>query len=393
MAKSSIALAMAASFLSAQAQTYTASVLTGPSASYAAATYTVTQDTGADVPLFEKNFTYPYLPYKADSGDGPRGTMQGYNMCNTTTAGDTSMCATAFLNDAEDFCLWGAPALSGEPLEEVANIEGEMVAYCTSPKHGARVIPAGAITGLQFIKTPDYVEIVGMIDQTALHLEAADSGGEEDPHGADMRGNPLGSLFYTSAFGAGPSSAYKQAHEWHYFVGGGIFCLKVCDPESAQGPQLCQHIYDRIGCAYNAPANYAAINGTFQSCAGDNQLPPGVYVGDNGRTSTYTQPPESDGVISSIPYTAAIPATSQCTTFSSAAVFTELASASSSAVPSSITSAASSLGSAASGSAKQQAAKASSSGATTAPSSSASRGVLATGVLAFAGMVGFLVLA
>lgn len=71
---------------------------------------------------------------------------------------------------------------------------------------------------------------------------------------------------------------------------------------------MCEHIYDRIGvrpalvdlrnvladdlsfpqCAYNAPAAY--VEGTFETCLGDEQLFPGVYVGDNGVTSTYTQP-------------------------------------------------------------------------------------------------------
>ena len=41
------------------------------------------------------------------------------------------------------------------------------------------MIPPGALTGVQFIKTPDYVEIVGYIDQTAIGLQANDSGGEE----------------------------------------------------------------------------------------------------------------------------------------------------------------------------------------------------------------------
>lgn len=66
---------------------------------------------------------------------------------------------------------------------------------------------------------------------------------------------------------------------------------------------MCEHIYDRfvpsfavvpvvkthvdlssvyrIGCAFNAPASYSTINGTFQSCQGDDQLPPGIYV-ENG---------------------------------------------------------------------------------------------------------------
>ena len=39
----------------------------------------MTQTDAVDVPL--QRFTYPQLPYKADSGSGPRGTMQGYNIC------------------------------------------------------------------------------------------------------------------------------------------------------------------------------------------------------------------------------------------------------------------------------------------------------------------------
>jgi len=392
MAKSSVAL-LAASMLAfgANAQVYTADVMTGPSAEPAAATYTVTEDTGAELPLFKKVFDYPYLPYRADSGDGPRGTQQGYNICNSTTAGPDSMCQTAFLNSAEDFCLWGSAATGSEENEEVANIEGEMVAYCTSPRHGARTIPAGAIQGIQYIKTPDYVEVIGMIDQTALKIQATDSGGEEDPHGADMRGNPLGSLFYSSAFGAGPSSAYKQAHEWHYFIGGGVFCLKVCDPESANGPSLCQHIYDRIGCAYNAPADYASINGTFQSCMGDNQMPPGVFVQD-GRTQTYTQPPESLGAIQTIPYTAEIPATSQCSSYSSEALFTELSSAEPSAASSAVMSNESAVPSGSAAPSGNRAAAAARPSTSADAGSSASK-IVASSAFGLVAIVGFFVMA
>merc|ERR1712137_32688 len=66
-----------------------------------------------------------------------------------------------------------------------------------------------------------------------------------------------------------------------------------------------------------------AINGTFQSCKGDNQLPAGIYV-DGPTTKTFVQPPESLGPIATIPYTAAIPATSDCTTYTSSALYTEL---------------------------------------------------------------------
>ncbi|KNZ56452.1 uncharacterized protein VP01_2400g7 [Puccinia sorghi] len=262
----------------AQTQTQPA-VPAAPSASAAPAGQS---STSGDVPLYQKRFPWPNLPYQADTGNGPRGTQQGYNRCNATTQNQDSMC--------------------------------EMVAYCTTKKFGTRLIPAGAITGIQVTRTPGYIQAVGFIDQTALNLQANDTGGEEDPHGADQRGNPLGALMYSSAFNTPGGPPYTQVIEWSYFIGAGVFCYKACDPAGPNAAQLCQHIYDRIGCTYNAPAHYESINGTFQSCQGENQLPAGTYV-ENGVTKTYQQPPESAGPITSIPYKAAIPAVSNCQTF------------------------------------------------------------------------------
>jgi hypothetical protein len=61
-----------------------------------------------------------------------------------------------------------------------------MIAWCTKPGHGTRLIPAGALTGVQFTKTPDYVQVVGFFDQTQVNMVAGDYGGEMDPHGADL---------------------------------------------------------------------------------------------------------------------------------------------------------------------------------------------------------------
>lgn len=294
-------------------------------------TYTVTQDTGGDIPLASKHFEWPDLPYHADSGDGPRGTQQGYNLCNSTTLGSDSWCQTGFVNSIDDFCLWGAPM----PNVTVGEDEEQLVAYCTTDKWGTRVIPPGALQGVQFIKTPDYVEVVGFIDQTALNLQASDYGGEEDPHGADQRGNPLGALLYSTAFGGSGNSSSDtptQVIEWSYFVGSGVFCFKACDPAGDRAAELCEHRYDRVGCTYNAPADYSSINGTFSSCQGENQLPVGQYVSD-GRTVTWEQPPESLGEISTIPFTPSVPATSQCSTHDSSSLFTNLASYYSSASP------------------------------------------------------------
>jgi len=61
-----------------------------------------------------------------------------------------------------------------------------MIAWCTKPGHGTRLIPAGALTGVQYVKSPDYVQVVGFIDQTKINILAGDYGGEMDPHGADL---------------------------------------------------------------------------------------------------------------------------------------------------------------------------------------------------------------
>lgn len=265
----------------------------------------------SDIPLASKHFTYTALPYQADTSNGERGTQTGYNLCNSTTEGPTSLCQTAVINSIDDFCLWGPPI----PDSLIGNTEGENVAWCTKPGYGTRVIPQGAISGLQFMKTPDYVQVTGFIKQQLVDIAADDSGGELDPHGADQRGNPLGSLLFSKAW----TGDFVQAVEWHNFMGGGTFCLKACDPSKANAPRYCEHVFDRIGCQYNAPAAY--VDGVFLSCDGDSQDFPGVYTDASGATQTYVQPAESLGAISTIPYTARIPASSNCQTFSSATLF------------------------------------------------------------------------
>jgi hypothetical protein len=107
-------------------------------------------------------------------------------------------------------------------------------------------------------------------------------------------------------------------------MGGNQFCIKVCDPAGPNAAHFCEHVFDRIGCAYNAPNN--AQNNVFVSCLGDNQDFPGVYT-SNGQVVTYTQPPESLGAISTLPYTPRVPASSSCTTFQSAQLYASLTSA------------------------------------------------------------------
>jgi len=268
-------------------------------------------------PLAQKRFEYTNLPYKADTDTGERGTQFGYNICNSTTENQQSLCQTAMINSLDDFCLWGPP----EPNSLIGDTEGEAVAWCTKPGRGTRLIPQGALKGVQFMKTPAYVQVIGWIDQSQINIAPKDDGGEMDPHGADRRGNPLGGLVFSNAFpsNGGKNDTYQQVIEWHNFMGANQFCLKGCDPAGADDDKFCEHIFDRIGCAYNAPGNYK--EGVFESCEGENQDFPGIYT-SNGQVVTYTQPAESLGAITTMPYDPKIPASSNCVQFQSAALYT-----------------------------------------------------------------------
>ncbi|KAI0771331.1 hypothetical protein BD413DRAFT_714051 [Trametes elegans] len=272
----------------------------------------------AFTPLASKHFNYPdQIPYQADPDDGVRGRQSGYNLCNSTTEGQDSRCQTAFVNHLDDFCLWAPP----NPDSTIGDTEGEEVAWCTKKGRGTRLIPEGALTGVQFMKTPGYLQVVGFIDQTKINIQKDDGGGELDPHGADLRGNPLGGLVYSNGFG-NDNNTYKQVNEWHNFMGSNSFCFKACNNDGPNPADLCQHVYDRIGVAYNCPT--AAKDGVFEYCEGENQDPPGIYT-ENGQVMTYSQPPESLGPITSIPYEPRVPASSNCVQLASSALFTDLA--------------------------------------------------------------------
>lgn len=276
-------------------------------------------DPADPTPLVDKHYAYPSgIPYQVDYNTAAiRGPQVGYNICNSTTENQNSMCQTSFVNHIDDFCLWAPP----QPNSTIGDTEGQEVAWCTKPGHGTRVMPAGALQGVQLIKTPNYIQIAGFIDQTQVNIAAGDYGGELDPHGADLRGNPLGGLMYSNAFpsNGGNNASYQQVIDWTNFMGGDAFCMKICDPAGQNQQALCQNIYDRLGCEYNAPNN--AQKGVFEVCEGDDMSPVGVYT-TNGATSTYYQPPESLGPITTVPYTPTPAPSSNCVTYASTALYT-----------------------------------------------------------------------
>ncbi|KAI9568151.1 hypothetical protein HD554DRAFT_2260752 [Boletus coccyginus] len=274
-------------------------------------------DPADPTPLTEKTYAYP-SGIANPATNAERGPQTGYNICNSATENQQSECQTSMANNLDNFCLWAPP----QPDSTIGDTEGEVVAWCSKPGYGTRLIPAGALTGVQMLVTSKYIQWAGFIDQTLINIAANDDGGELDPHGADLRGNPLGGLMYSNAFpkvGANNDS-YTQIIDWTNFMGSNEFCLTICNPSSSSADQsaYCQNIYDEIGCEYNMPNN--AQKGTFEVCDSDLKIPAGVYV-SGGVTMTYTQP--YTGEVNP-PYTPVAPSSSNCVTYQSSALYTGL---------------------------------------------------------------------
>ncbi|KAG6812253.1 hypothetical protein H0H92_003709 [Tricholoma furcatifolium] len=223
--------------------------------------------------------------------DKSQGTQFGTNKCGTASSQDSD-CQTAYLNSATDFCLWAPPTANST----IGDTEREEVSWCTLAGRGTRVIPDGALKGVHFVRTPNYVQVTGVGDFTFLNIAAGDAGGELDNRGADGDGNPAGGLVYGNTFGNG-----VQYHEWTSFISDSEFCFRAC--VGADATVNCNHIYDTMGCYWvgtsplrssqiphahtlpptqNMPANYDP--NVYETCDGDDDLPMGVYG-----TSTWYQ--------------------------------------------------------------------------------------------------------
>jgi len=70
-------------------------------------------------------------------------------------------------------------------LSTIGDTERLNVAYCTKSGRGARTIPNGALKGVHFVKTPEYVQVTGVGDFTKINIAKGDAGGELDNRGAD----------------------------------------------------------------------------------------------------------------------------------------------------------------------------------------------------------------
>lgn len=211
------------------------------------------------------------LPYKAGGSD-----QYGYNNCSTIDS-PTSNCQTLVMNSLSDFCLFAGPYRA-----PVGSIERKAVAFCLKAGRGARLMPPGTITGAHFVRTPDYFQITGTGDFTKINVPKGDQGGELDPWGYDVKGNPIGGVVIGKK-----GSKLLQFPNWTQFLSEKEFCIRVCYGNSAKAKQLCNHVYDELGCQWNIPGDYSGK--TFDQCLGDDTEPMGVYTLKNGKVSTWSR--------------------------------------------------------------------------------------------------------
>jgi hypothetical protein len=110
-----------------------------------------------------------------------------------------------------------------------------------------------------------------------------------------------------------------------------MFCMKICNPASSNQGGYCQHTLDRIGLEYNCPSKYTIGSfapGEFEVCDSADMGVPGIYTDAVGAIQSYSQPPESLGDITNIPYSVTTAsASSNCKQTPSAQLFTDAAAA------------------------------------------------------------------
>ncbi|KAF8151506.1 hypothetical protein B0H34DRAFT_131947 [Crassisporium funariophilum] len=185
-----------------------------------------------------------------------------------TAINQTSMARLLSINSVDDFCLFAPPT-----PQAIADSETLEVAWCTKPRNNARLIPDGTITGVSFLKTDFYVQLIGFGDLTKLNIPAGDFGGELDPHGAFGDGNPVGGNVTSDITGSDQNFA-----EWMLYIDFNQFCIRVCTNANStySAANMCWHELDEMGCEFVMPGNYN-VNGTFETCEADVAYPPGWY--------------------------------------------------------------------------------------------------------------------
>lgn len=59
---------------------------------------------------------------------------------------------------------------------------------------------------------------MGFIKNEGLGLDPTDQGGELDPHGADLQGNPLGGVVFSNGTTDSDGHTLQQVYNWNTYV-------------------------------------------------------------------------------------------------------------------------------------------------------------------------------
>ncbi|EAU83573.1 immunoreactive mannoprotein MP88 [Coprinopsis cinerea okayama7 len=185
---------------------------------------------------------------------GPEGPTNPPRPTLGTPINQTSMARLVTVNSVDDFCLFAPPN-----LEEIGDSETYEVAWCTKPRNNARVIPDGTLTGVTFLRTDFYVQVIGFGNFTKLNIPQGDYGGELDPHGQYGDGNPIGGNVTSNITGSDQNFA-----EWMLYIDYNQFCMRVCTNANStySAADMCWHELDEMGCEFVMPADYN-VNGTL----------------------------------------------------------------------------------------------------------------------------------
>jgi len=208
------------------------------------------------------------------------------------------MARLASANSIDDFCLFAPPGPNPTPIGDSESYE---VAWCTKPRNNARVIPDGTITGVSFLRTDFYVQLMGTGDFTRLNIPVNDAGGELDPHGATGEGNPVGGNVTTLS-----GTTDVSYTEWMMYISYNQFCFRICTNANStySAADMCWHELDEMGCQFVMPGTYKSA-GVFETCEADVAYPPGWYptatVSGTTQFSKFSQ--RYTGTFSGTPYT------------------------------------------------------------------------------------------
>ncbi|KAJ3197634.1 hypothetical protein HK101_002062 [Irineochytrium annulatum] len=138
------------------------------------------------------------------------------------------------------FCLL-LPAVKGQT---VGDSEGSAKAKCfgSASTPGSSKLPDGAIKSAHYVKTAQYHQVTGMIDEDLLGISQSDGGGQYDnaPHGSEPSSGAVPS----------PFNYYVE------IVESGRYCMRTCTTSGQDESSPCNMHRDTAGCNAVIGGNY-----------------------------------------------------------------------------------------------------------------------------------------